>query len=337
MASNTQPQTLSDLRTDFLGRVRDATGVTAINTLVDRYLNIALHDMHTAPGHNFPWLVRRATLLTHAIYTTGTISITTAARTTVTGSSTTWNTAVTGYGFNNARAGGKIYAGANNEVLDVSSVGSDTAITLANRWTGTTDVSAQSYTYFEDEYALASDFHRLADMRSFSTDLDIPVIGPRDFRRRFTRNTTFGRPCMASVIQLGFATSASPRYRVVLHPAPDLVYAIPYDYITTNLAVTTAGVEQSDLTATDDEPIVPLKYRHVIVYGALYHWYRDRKDDTRSQEVKGEYTDLVRRMLADVKDRNDDRPRIQPHSSIYRSPTSRGRFDVGNRFDEMRW
>src|SRR3990167_3393278 len=108
MGAATQLTDLSDLRTDLLNRIMEATGVTATNTIADRFINIALHDMHIDPGSNFPWAERRAYLTTHAPYTTGTVSITAAARTTVNGSSTLWNTAVTGFGFNNARAGGKM-------------------------------------------------------------------------------------------------------------------------------------------------------------------------------------------------------------------------------------
>ena len=109
MSATSQVTTLSDLRTDFLYRVREQTGVTAINNVADRYLNIALHDIHINPGNLVPWAVRSGTLTTHATYTTGTASITIAtSRTAVTGASTTWNTAATGYSFNNVRARGKI-------------------------------------------------------------------------------------------------------------------------------------------------------------------------------------------------------------------------------------
>jgi hypothetical protein len=45
MGASTQPTDLSDLRTALINAVREATGVTATNTIADRYLNTALHDM----------------------------------------------------------------------------------------------------------------------------------------------------------------------------------------------------------------------------------------------------------------------------------------------------
>lgn len=333
MAIATQVTDLSDLRTDLLARVREATGVTATNNIADRYLNIALHDMHLNPGGNFPWAERRAYLLTHAPYTTGTVSITAAARTTVTGSSTLWNTAVTGMGFNNARTGGKMTFSGSTEVYEVSTVTNDTTVTLVNRWTGAA-LSAASYAYFEDEYALASDFLRPTDLRNFSTDLNIPLIGRMEFRRRYVRNSIRQKPRVATLIQLAFSSDTTPRYRVILHPPPDDEYSVPYHYITTNLAVTSAGVEQAQMTNTTDEPIVPLRYRHAIVFHALYHWYRDRKDDTRSQEAKAEYVDIMSRISGDTTI-GQDRPRFAPNYSRY-LPGRSGRFDGGAYFDELR-
>src|SRR3990167_3786456 len=109
MAIDTQVTDLADLRRDLISRVRDATSVTAIDDLADRYINIGLQDLHINPGNVVPWAIRDGFLTTHDDYTTGTVSITIAtSRTAVTGASTTWNTAATGYSFNNVRARGKI-------------------------------------------------------------------------------------------------------------------------------------------------------------------------------------------------------------------------------------
>src|ERR1041384_8727633 len=104
MSSATAPVTLADLRTAFYTRVRDASS-TANDTIVDHFLNIALRDMHIAPIVMPFWALRRASLITHSPYTTGTVAISASARTTVTGPDTLWNTAVTGFGVNNAQIG----------------------------------------------------------------------------------------------------------------------------------------------------------------------------------------------------------------------------------------
>src|SRR3990167_396600 len=107
MGAATQPTDLSDLRTAFLNALREATGVTATNTIADRYLNMALHDIFV--DWDLPWAIRRATLITQDKYTTGTISISKGS-TSLTGASTLWNTA-NSFAVNNARAGGKLILG----------------------------------------------------------------------------------------------------------------------------------------------------------------------------------------------------------------------------------
>ncbi len=332
MSSTTQPTTFEDLYTDLIDKAGGSSSQSGVVTRAKRYINSALHDMHTNPAQLMPWAIRRGVLLTNAPYSTGTISITTAtSRTAVTGSGTLWNTDSNNFGFNNVRVGGKIKLGSTSDVYEVSAVSSDTALTLATRYTGST-LSGQSYQYFEDEYALAADFWRISDLRLFSSDLNIPLVGPMEFRRMNVRNDTVGRPRYAAIIEISPSGSAAVRPRVVLSPVPDAVYSIPYAYATTNLAVTSAGVEQAALSATTDEPIVPLRYRHAIVLNALYHWYRDPKDDTRSQEAKAEYVEIMTRVMNDFNMGRD-------HASLHIAPRSRGRamgqYDVGGRFDRL--
>ena len=344
MSSDTQPTTLSDLRIALLSRVRDVGGTgtnansVSINNIANSYLNTALHDLHVNPNVMPHWAIRSAVLITHDTYTTGTVSITAAARTTVTGSSTLWNTAVTGMGFNNARAGGKMKFGGLNEIYTVASdPSSDTAMTLATRYAGDA-LTDGTYTYFEDEYALATDFLKPADARLFSTDLNIPLIGPMEFRRRYPRNDVSGKPRIATLIQLGFSSTTTPRLRLVLHPCPDDEYSIPYNYVTSYLAVSSAGAEQAEMTSDTDEPIVPLRYRHAIVAHALYNWLRDRKDDTRSKEAKTEYVDLISRMSNDAGIGVKDRPKLIVRTGYGSGNRRHGRrrFQTGTEWDDLK-
>lgn len=341
MGVATQVTDLSDLRTDLLNRMREATGVTATNNIADRYINLALHDMHIAPGNNFPWAIRNADLLTHDDYTTGTVTISTSTRTTVTGSGTAWNTGVTGMGFNNARAGGKMTFAGGTDVYEVSTVDSDTQITLATRFVGSSGVAAgSSYVYMEDEYALAADFFRPEDVTFFDIAQEIRLLGAKEFRYRFPRNNLRGKPRHACLIQKDFGSDTTPRYRIVFHPVPDAQYLIRYRYLTTYLAVTSAGADQTQLTATTDEPIIPLRYRHALVAKAAEIWLRYRHDDARAREAAAEYQQIMTRVAGDTWS-GQDRPRLAPrvgqyYGAVGRSRWRRQRFDVGGRFDELR-
>jgi hypothetical protein len=322
MSEISAPGTLAELRRDFIHRAREEPGSTATNAIADRFLNIALQDMHNSPGANRPWAERSAVLITRAPYTTGTVDITTAvSRTAVTGNSTLWTT-TDSYGLANARAGGKIKFG-NSEIYEVASVGGAGTMTLATAYTGS-DLDDDTYTYFEDEYSLAADFRRFIDMRYFSQERNIQLIGRSEFRSWRPRNDIAGKPLAATLIQKVFSGSTTPAYRVVLGPPPSTAESIPYTYITTYLAVSSAGVAQVGLSADDDEPIVPLQFRQAIVLHALYHYYRDRKDDARSQEVKAEYTDFMVRTLGDT-EIGQDRPRFMMRRQG--NGGRRGRFD----------
>lgn len=326
MSTTSQLTDFSDLVLDLQNRLRNQTGVTATETIMKRAINVALHDVHLGFDYRFPWAERSARLLVRAQYTTGTVAISKGS-TTLTGTDTAWTT-TDAFSIANARANGKIRIGGSLTPYVVSSVGGATTITLTSKFTEET-VSDQTYVYYEDEYDLASDFLRPIDAQRFSDEIDIELIGRTEFRRRFPTNSVPNRPSVATVIDFAPSGTTAPIRRVRFAPPPSTAMTIPYSYITSNLAVSSAGVGQTSLSANSDEPIIPLRYRHALVFHALYHLYRDRKDDSRSQEARAEYTDLVLRMISDT-EVGGVRPQIQPRVSGYarsaRRPYSRGGY-----------
>ncbi len=339
MSSTTQPQTFSDLYTALLNAMREDTSGTATTTQAKRYINTALQDMHIGFAESLPWAERQARLTTQAPYSTGTVSISKGS-TTLTGSSTAWNTN-NSFSVKNTRAYGKIVINGGTDVYEVSSVGGDTSITLSSAWVDTT-VSAVTYQYFEDEYDLHADFLRPLDMQFFDSSRDIVLIDRTEFRRRYPRNKVVGKPQVATIIDRPFSANTTPVRRVRIYKPCDQEYTIPYSFITNKLAISSAGAAQAQLSADSDEPIVPHQYRHAIVLHALYNWYRDKKDDARSQEVRSEYTDLILRITGDT-EVAARRPKIQPKMGNYRqrargpySAGRSGRYTTGSSFDEMR-
>lgn len=339
MSTTSQLTTFSDLFTDLQNRVRITTGVTATANQAKRYINVALHDMHLGTEYKFPWAERQGTLVTHARYTTGTVTIA-AGGTALTGASTTWNTA-TGYGFNNIRAGGKVTLAGNLEPYEISSVSSDTAAVLTDTYVGAA-LSGASYVYYEDEYALASDFFRPLDWSFFDSNREIQLIDRDTFYRSFPRNTQTGKPSYAMLIDKAPSGGTARRRRVVFAYPPDAVYKLSYRYITSNLAVSSTGTQAENLSADNDEPLVPLRYRHAILYQALYNWYRDKKDDSRSAEVWSQYVDVMQRISGDV-ELGARTPKLRPQVSSYalaarRPYRHRGRsrgYTTGGAFDRM--
>jgi len=319
LSTTSQLTDFSDLYTDLQNRVRAQTGVTATENQAKRYLNIALHDMHIGFEYRFPWAERSARLLTQAEYDTGTVTATKGS-TTITGSSTAWNTN-NDFTVKNMRANGKIRIAGSMTPYVISSVSGDTTAVLTSKFTETT-VTDETYVYFEDEYDLASDFLRPVDMQQFSDQMAIELIGRTEFRRRYPVNATTGRPIVATLIDSAPSGNSTPVRRVKFYKPPSTAMNIPYTYITSNLAVSSAGVAAANMSASTDEPIVPLRYRHALVFHALANWYRDKKDDARMEAAKSEYTDLMLRIVSDV-EVGGVRPQIRPRMSEYRRSANR--------------
>lgn len=335
--SSTQLTTFIDMATDLIQRVRDQTTDSTTLEIAKRYVNIGLHDMHVGQAERFHWTHRRGVIITHPSYSTGTAQVFSGS-TSVIGTGTAWADE-NDFDQDNVSTKGRILIG--GQVYEISQVASDTSLTLASKYTAESD-SGLAYTYYEDAYDLASDFLRPLDVKRFSeTPRVIDLMSRTEFRRRYPENSRTGRPQMATIIDEAPVAGASERRRVLLHPAPDDTYRIEYLYATSHFAVDTAGGTATNLVSDDDQPIVPLRYRHAILLHALYHYYRDRKDDARSQEARAEYTDLVIRIMNDS-EIGSQRPVIAPRVGFYRNRARRPwngsgsrRFDVGERFDRM--
>lgn len=345
MSSTTQVTTFQDIYTEILNRMRQPTNVTAVTEQSKRYANIALHDMVFGFEYKMPWLERDAVLQVRAPYMTGTVAIA-AGSTTLTGTSTLWTTADV-YGLNNARTTGKISLGDSN-IYTINAVSGAGTITLNQRYVADSDLAAGAdYVYFEDEYALASDFLKPIDQRTFTTAVDIPLIGRNDFRKRYPRPNVGvgGAPSVATILDKPFLGSTTPVVYIQFYPYPAATALIPYSYVTKNLSVSAAGVEQVDMSATTDEPNLPLQYRHALVLHAIANWYRDKKDDARAQLAIGDYQDTVQRIVSDQRIGANTMAQIQPRVGMYKghartpyggSGRGRSRFSTNNDFDYFR-
>ncbi len=338
MAAGDAPSTLTELRTDFLEKLKEVTGVSAVNTIVNRFLNQANQDFHQ---ERWWWAERRAVIITDNPYTTGTIALTLATSlTAVTGTDTLWNTA-NNFGRNNAIVGHKMILAGSNDTYLINAVGSDTAITLDSSYTGTSDLSGDDYTVFNDEYTLQSDFDDVIDVRFFDQDRKIELIGPQEFYRKFPRNRAKSFPQAATLIEIGPSGSADLRRRIIFGPAPDKVYTVPYRFYTTDLAISSGGTAQVNMSADTDQPIIPIRFRQAIVWKALELWFSTRqKNAILATENRGRY-DVVVLRARQAHGPADDRPRIVPDTAATWSRTrypwtgKSRRFVPASKFDHL--
>lgn len=338
MSTTTQFTTFADLYTGLLNRVREDTSISGTIVKAKQFIGTAHADIYINSGEKFPWAESRATLTTHPAYSTGTVSVTKGS-TTVTGTSTLWTTQ-NDLSQDNVRVGGKITLSGSLEVYEVASVAGPGSLELATAYIGETD-SATTYQYFEDEYALAEDFAKPIDVRSFDDGHRITLKGRQDFRRMHPRNRIpAGRIHHAVILDLPFDGDTTPIRKVQFAPPPSDYEIIPYTYVTKHIVVTAAGVKQEDFSGDTDEPIMPKRFRHLILLHALYNWYRDLKDDTRANEVKQEFVTLIGRVVGD-QEIGSQRARFKADTRRYRRnaryPYDRGRqrYDLHGRFDRF--
>lgn len=75
---------------------------------------------------------------------------------------------------------------------------------------------------------------------------------------------------------------------VILRPVPSAVWTIRF-------AATKA---EPDLSANDDEPLMPAMFHNAIIEQACYLWYRRSGNDNSAQVAKAELTHLIAKMMA---------------------------------------
>jgi len=355
VAVTDSPSTFSELLADLQARVRSETGTTAVDNIAKRFLNIGLRSIHIRNGDALPWAEDDAILQTRAPYTAGLVTIAQGS-TTLTGVadadavSPAWSTA-DAFSIANARAGGKVTIGGGRDSYQVASVTSDTSLELTTAFIGTTiDGTTQtddgaSYQYYEDTYDLDGDFLRPLDQRHFDPDSEISLYGIREFRRRFGRNTAPGTPRVATILHKNTTSGATLTPTITLHPPPSATKRITYSFVTRKLVLASDGTRQENMSADDDEPVMPVQYRYIIVLNALFHWYRDRKDDARADSAGAEYDSALSAMLSD-NEIGSTRPHIAPNVSTYARRAqrpwggggrgrSRTRYDLDDRFDRF--
>ena len=340
MSTTSIVTTFADIYTEVLNKMRQPTNVAAITAQAKRYVNTALYDIVIGFEYKLPWLERSAFLTLQTPYTTGTVSISQGS-TTLTGASTVWTT-VNAFGVTNARVGGKIVIAGSTDIYTVIAVNGSVTLTLDNRFIAAT-VAAVSYTYFEDVYAVASDFLKPIDAQLFSTVLPLEIMGRNDFRRRYPRPSVTGKPRVCTILDQTYAGSVTPVIKIQVYPYPNATYLMPYAYVSRNIAVSSVGVEAETMSADTDEPNIPLRYRHGIVHYAIAQWYRDKKDDARSMSAMSDYSTLIGRLVGDQRIGANITAQVQPRVGSYVSHSRRpygtrsdSRFSHNNSFDDFR-
>ncbi len=347
MSDTTQFTTFSDLYNGLLKAIRSDRSNSETIEQAKRYINTALADIHLGFAEKVPWALRDYSFSTT---TTFTDTVTVVGLNFIEGPNSESYTAYT-----LANTEGNGYTAGHK--LAVTSTATDTSTGLEGYIRDTvaaaTPINVNVYQpnlaiddvvrVYQDEIEMPDDFMRLAGNLIKIGSRDIPVIGRVEFRHRFAGDYSVNRPQFASVIDTTDVISGLDNRKLRLFPIPNAVERAHVTYVTKLLVTAADGTWQEEFSADTDEPIVPRRYRHAIFYHALSNWYRDRKDDVRSQEAKAEYVEIMNRITNDTEAGQSTmslRPNRRPYRRKSNRPYSSGRsgsrrYDFG-RFDELR-
>ena len=248
--------TMQDEALGFVG-ITQGAGVSALRTKVKRFLNRAGRDF----WGRYPWKERKATgtVLTAEPYSTGTFAVTQGSAA-VTGSGTTWVAAHTGM---------KFAKSISSPYYTFTRTGATTG-TLDRNYAETTE-TAGAYILYQDVYALSTSAESLLS-QEFVIHRDGAGAANTILRAESEELWSFPRGSGTPLWWALHDVSAGAM-RVRFGPyVPDTTFWVRYGY----LALYT------EMSADGDECVVPERWRHVIIHGALRELFLALNDPERA-------------------------------------------------------
>lgn len=194
-------------------------------------------------------LTKEADLVMTVYYNTGNVTVS-AGSTSVTGSGTTWTSAMV------ANDGYKIKFSGNDNVYSFDYVGA-TSATISPALSRDVDITSGGYTIFKDEYQLQSDFNRFLKNGSIYVYSggrvdDVIEESPRDkFREEFSPETT--DPIRRCMLTRTHTTTGNRLVRV--NPPPKKAYVYPYEYIQLVTPMTDYSAGTATVTNGSDQVV----------------------------------------------------------------------------------
>ena len=223
---------------------------------------------------NWPWLVKNTILQTVADITTGTVSVN-AGSTALTFSSAPSSSVANDY---------MIQFSTSDDWYYISShTAGSTSATLSVAYTGSSNLSAGTYTLRKVFYSLASDLDRIMDIHQDITDNKINFVDIRTFDRIIPDPTATGTPVYYSLIGL----DSSKNWRISFYPTPDAIANMQIRYYQ----------RITELSSDSDEPLIPAKWHSVLVWGALAFHGHPFIDDTRTADAKNRFDRMIDDMV----------------------------------------
>lgn len=291
---------LQTIRARIAEQIGVSESISGQTTKYNSWINETYKRVSSAA--NWPWLLKHDVVQTSADITTGTVSIN-ASDTALTFSSAPSVSVANDW---------QIQFSDSDDWYDITShTASSTSATLADGYTGSSNLSGGTYTLRKVYYSLASDLDRILSVRQARTDVKLAYVDPREFDIVLPDPTSTGKPTVYSILGL----DSSNNWRMTFFPIPDAKINIHVRYYK---AVT-------ELSSNTDEPIFPEKWHEILVWGALAFYGFSYRDDTRQEMAAKLYASILDDMKRRMKPTTDQITVIQPWdrraiSGILRTP-----------------
>lgn len=230
--------TYANIKAEVLGKI--GIDDDDVGDVVDQALNDVLQEICQA--YNFSWLYGDSSFITVLPYETGTVQLTEGSAT-ATGSSTVWTSGM---------AGRKLRC---EDATYVVSSASTTSITLSTNYAGAGG-SGLTYKIYQDEYSLASDVEDVLSCRQENNPQKLTKKGIEEMDQYWPQRNSFGYPSIYSII--GYDSTSY--MKAAVYPIPNQARNVYYRY----------KKRVTEMSASTDTPIIPLRYRWVLAKGALY-------------------------------------------------------------------
>lgn len=266
---------------------------------VKRWLNMAQQDI----AGRWPWnfLRSREAIATIPDITDGTVSVTSGG-TAVTGTSTN---------FLAAHVGRFIQFEGANDWYEITARSGTTAITIGTAYQGTSDLVDGTYVMRQFFYSLSASADRILDIKNWNTPLKFVETDPRNLDARRPNPQSSGTS--SAFIAYGYDSVGS--IRISPYPFPNDGRLLEFRTFK----------RLSDLSSDSDTTVIPAKWHHVMVFGALALGFAYLRKFDASGFWNGEYEKKITDMLKHERTSEDDAPQLKAidqiaHSNFVRMP-----------------
>lgn len=263
-----------------------------------------------APAKRWTWLTGFVSKNIPVTYADGTVSVTPGSQT------ITFSTAPAA-----SKAGFLFAVDQFSEIYTISAhtAGSTTA-TISAPYNGALG-SGLSFKIWTDVVGLPTDCRETIEVYHDYHGEPMKPLGLQDMRRKIAASPRFdGRPAYYSTYDYfdpstSDAETESDRYRLMrIYPSVStLPTTLHIDYIK----------EVTPLELDDDEPLMPIEDRIVLVYGALARAWKRHADPQSAAESLRDYENKLAQMMGRVED-SQDKPQFTPDSAYLSKKRGRG-------------